>query len=336
MSEPSLLEQAAQSRTAFDSVPIIDLTNATSPDPALRRQLAAEIRDACINVGFFYVRNHDIPDACFADVLAAMKSFYGLPIEKKMELENKKQVNFMGYSPLLSGNNDPSNSGDLQEGFEFGYEALENSTASELGNTIIGGGKNVWPTDGLPQFRESALKYYHAALSVGRRMFPLFALALGLEENFFEDKTRNSAALMRLLYYPPQTAAIDENKVMGIGAHTDWECFTILWQEPKHQALQVLNSEKQWISAPPIEGTLVINLGDQFARWTNDIFKSTVHRAINRNGVDRYAIPLFFGTDYDVRLEPIPGCVSAERPAKYEVITAGDYVQSRLQATYGH
>jgi len=113
-------------------------------------------------------------------------------------------------------------------------------------------------------------------------------------------------------------------------------CFTILWQEPGIQALQVLNADKQWINAPPIPGTLVINLGDEFARWTNDIFKSTVHRAINRSGVRRYSIPLFFGTDYDVELQPIPSCVSPERPAKYEVITSGEYVKSKLKATYGH
>jgi len=73
---------------------------------------------------------------------------------------------------------------------------------------------------------------------------------------------------MKLLHYPPQTGLVDD-RVIGIGAHTDWECFTILWQEPGIQALQVLNTEKQWIDAPPIPGTLVINLGDQFARWTS-------------------------------------------------------------------
>lgn len=66
------------------------------------------------------------------------------------------------------------------------------------------------------------------------------------------------------------------------------------------------------------------------------MFKSTVHRAINRSGAERYSIPLFFGTDYDVRLEPIPTCVSPERPPMYEVVTAGEYVKSKLKATYGH
>lgn len=138
---------------------------------------------------------------------------------------------------------------------------------------------------------------------------------------------------MKLLHYPPQIDSADE-RVIGIGAHTDWECFTILWQEPGIQALQVLNTNKQWINVSPIPGTLIINLGDQFARWTNDIFKSNVHRAINCSKARRYSIPLFFGTDYNVRLDPISGCVSSERPLKYKITTAGEYVKARLQATY--
>lgn len=260
-----------------------------------------------------------------------------------MEIENRKTPNFKGYSPLLSGNNNPYGAGDLQEGFEFGWEAPAkafHSTSDSEGTEVDAhgamAGANVWPSEeDVPGFREAVLRYYYSAVNFGKALFPIFALALNLPEDFFDDKTKHSAALMKLLHYPPQTGPVDE-RVIGIGAHTDWECFTILWQEPGIQALQVLNSEKKWINAPPIPGTLVINLGDQFARWTNDIFKSTVHRAINRSGFRRYSIPLFFGTDYNVRLEPLPSCVSPERPQKYEVITAGEYVKARFQATYNH
>jgi len=194
-------------------------------------------------------------------------------------------------------------------------------------------GKNVWPAD-FPEFRTTALKYYHAVVRLGQVLFPLFALALDLPERFFDDKTINPAAIMRILHYPPQIGEIDD-KVIGIGAHTDYECFTILWQD-NNPALQVLNAKGKWVDAVPIPGTLVVNLGDQFARWTNDVFKSTVHRAVNRSGVRRYSMPLFFGTDYNVMLEALPSCVSENRPAKYEPVNAGDYVQSRLAATYAH
>ncbi|KAJ3518165.1 hypothetical protein NLJ89_g29 [Agrocybe chaxingu] len=349
------LADTANTGTSFQNVPIIDLKNVRSPDVQERKKLADEIRDACVNVGFFYVKNHGVSEALTDGALQMAKEFFDLPTEKKMEVMasfvpmswsmhlyrslllmqilNLKSPNFKGYSPLRSGNNDPAGDGDLQEGFEFGWEEPNPGGTATQGNADgVMAGANVWPTD-IPGFRETVLKYYYAAVDLGKALFPIFALALNLPEDFFEDKTQHSAALMKLLHYPPQTGPID-GRVIGIVGR--FACFTILWQEPGIQALQVLNSEKQWINAPPISGTLVINLGDQFARWTNDIFKSTVHRAINRSGVRRYSIPLFFGTDYAVKLEPIPSCVSPDTPPKYEVVTAGEYIKSRLRATYNH
>ncbi|KAJ7166307.1 hypothetical protein C8R43DRAFT_985441 [Mycena crocata] len=321
---------------SFKAIPVIDLSNISSTDPAVRDGLVAEIKHACMEVGFFYVKNHGIPEEVIQRTLALMRRFFDLPLEAKLEVENTKTPNFKGYSPVLSGNNDPNGAGDLQEGFEFGFEPLRGAMDDANGSAKddVMAGANVWPAE-LPEFREAALEYYHRALNLGRLLFPLFALALDLPEDFFVDKTKHSAALMRLLHYPPQFGEVDD-RVIGIGAHTEWECFTILWQQPGIQALQVLNSSKEWIDAPATEGTLVVNLGDELARWTNDVFTSTVHRAINRSGIRRYSIPLFFGTDYDVRLEPIPSCVSAEHPARYESITAGEYIKARLQATYGH
>ncbi|KAI0072208.1 Clavaminate synthase-like protein [Panus rudis PR-1116 ss-1] len=331
----SLVQAAQDAETNFSHIPIIDLQDITSSDPARRKALARAVRDACINVGFLYVKNHNIPETIIEDALSASKEFFSLPTEKKMEIDIRKTPNYKGYTALLSSNNDPENAGDMHEGFEFGWEEMVPKENDEKrANDGAMAGANVWPQD-VPGFREKVLAYYHAAVDLGKKLFPLFALALDLPEDFFNDKTKNSAAIMRVLHYPPQTGPVDD-RIIGIGAHTDFECFTILWQEPGMQALQVLNTDKKWIDAPPIPGTLVVNLGDQFARWTNDVFKSTVHRAINRTGVRRYSIPLFFGTDYHVRLEPIPSCVSAERPPKYEVVTAGDYVKERLKAAYGH
>ncbi|KDQ49234.1 hypothetical protein JAAARDRAFT_43023 [Jaapia argillacea MUCL 33604] len=329
----SLVELSAQADASFDRIPIIDLAQVSTHNPDIIRVLAKQVRDACMNVGFFYVKNHGIPEGTIHSALSASKDFFSLPLESKLELDMRKN-NFKGYNPVLSSNNDPENRGDLHEGFEFGWEDLVAKPSVDEGATARSLAANVWPSD-APGFREALLEYYHAAVNLGKSLFPLFALALDLPADFFEDKTKNSAALMRVLHYPPQTGPVDD-RVIGIGAHTDWECFTILWQEPEIQALQVLNTEKRWIDAPPIPGTLVVNIGDQLSRWTNNVFKSTVHRAINRSGVRRYSIPLFFGTDYDVRLEPIPSCVSPERPPKYEVVTAGDYVKERLKATYGH
>jgi isopenicillin N synthase-like dioxygenase len=155
--------------------------------------------------------------------------------------------------------------------------------------------------------------------------------------------------MARLLYYPPQTG-VQDDRVLGIGAHSDYEVsvvpcslnaeisladllvsapnlpflqilplqlFTILRQGGDISALQVLNKQGVWIPAPPIPGTFVVNIADQICRWSNDIFPSTRHRAINRSGVARYSIPLFFGADYDSIVEPFPSLCSSDRPARY-------------------
>ncbi|KAH6912598.1 2OG-Fe(II) oxygenase [Coprinopsis sp. MPI-PUGE-AT-0042] len=334
----SLLSDALAADTEFQQVPVIDLSKLSVDDPVVRQKLVAQVRDACIRVGFFYVSNHGIPEDVIQRTLDSAAEFFALPLDKKMEIYVKKQANYKGYSPLSSGKNDPNGAADLQEGFEFGWEPFDPSSDSSNDNQdkVNGAmaGANVWPQD-VAGFREASLQYYYAATTLGKELFPLFAQALDQPADFFDDKTRHSAALMKLLHYPPQTKGGDE-KVMGIGAHTDWECFTILWQQPGIEALQVLNSSKDWIKVPAIPGTLVINLGDEFARLTNGIFKSTVHRASNRSGIERYSIPLFFGIDYNVPLEPIPSCISPDRPFTHDVITAGEYIKARLQATYNH
>ncbi|KAE9400621.1 Clavaminate synthase-like protein [Gymnopus androsaceus JB14] len=323
----SLIQSAEAAQSSFERIPIIDLKHLNSPDASLQKSLAREIRKACIDVGFFYIQNHGLPGALIEDFLWESKEFFSLPLESKLKIHNKITPNLMGYSSLLSGNNDPNGEGDYQEGFEFTNEPLDSDAVDESS----GIGRNTWPSE-LPKFREAALCYYHAVVDLGKHLFPMFALALGLEEDFFEEKTNKASAHMRTIHYPPQP----REGVVGIGQHTDWECFTILWQEPGLQALEVLNSRGEWINAPPIPGTFVINLGDQFMKWTNGIFRSTIYRAINRSGARRFSIPLFVGANWDAKLEPIPGCVSPERPLQYEVITAGEYVKAKLAETYGH
>ncbi|KAF9068560.1 hypothetical protein BDP27DRAFT_1326928 [Rhodocollybia butyracea] len=322
--------------STFEEIPVIDFTDLSSSDTARRIALAEKIRDACVNVGFFYMMNHGVPEDVIANAVEAGKNFFSLPTSSKTDLDIHKSTNFKGYTALLGENTDPTGRGDLHEGFDIGWEDASGSTnqnpSRDDGEMS---GTNVWPD--LPGFKEPILSYYHSVVELGLKLFPLFALALDLPENFFENKTTKPAAIMRILHYPPQSPrAFDhDDSVIGIGAHTDYECFTILWQD-NVSALQVQNTGGKWIDAVPIPGTFVLNIGDQLARWTNDIFKSTVHRAINKSGQERYSMPLFYGVDYNVPLEPIPSCVSSVMPAKYEVITAGEYVKRRLEETYAH
>jgi isopenicillin N synthase-like dioxygenase len=133
---------------------------------------------------------------------------------------------------------------------------------------------------------------------------------------------------MRLLHYPPQTIITDEEQ-LGCGAHTDYECFTLLSQS-NQSGLQVLNNKGEWINAKPIENTFVVNIGDLMQRWTDDQFKSTIHRVINTSGTTRYSIPLFFGPDYFAEIKSL----SHNQISKYSTVIAGEYLTSRFDDTY--
>jgi isopenicillin N synthase-like dioxygenase len=315
----------------FESIPVIDFAAMHGSDRDARQAVANELCQACVQVGFFYVKNHGVPQSVVDAAFAQSRRFFGRSLDEKMQIHISKSPNHRGYVPLLEENTDPTANGDLHEALDFALDVPADDPDVLAGKSLYG--PNAWP-EGLPGFREPLDRYYWQLYELGRKIFQAFALALDLPEDFFEEKISKPLAQLRLLYYPPQHGAIDEKQI-GIGAHSDYECFTILAQEDV-PALQVLNSAGEWISATPIPGTFVVNVGDQMARWTNDLFSSTVHRAINRSGRERYATAYFFGPNYDTIIAPFASCITPDKPAKYEPVTTGDYILSRFNETFSY
>lgn len=142
------------------------------------------------------------------------------------------------------------------------------------------------------------LGHWRECLGVARRMIRLVALSLGLAEDYFDSVTTYPGGDATILFYPGHGEnAIEDPEEVGIGAHTDLQILTLLWQDDK-RGLQVLNHQNEWVFAPPIPGTFVVNIGDFLMRLTNDRLKSTVHRVIQHGKEDRYSMPFFFGRVY--------------------------------------
>jgi isopenicillin N synthase-like dioxygenase len=134
---------------------------------------------------------------------------------------------------------------------------------------------------------------------------------------------------MRLFHYPPQPPITDD-RTFGVAPHTDYGMITLLSQDPIG-GLELRKRDGEWIGAPFIPGTLVVNLGDLFQRWTNDTYRSNPHRVINRSGKERYSIPTFFNLDYDAQVACVPTCQSPDNPPKHAPIRAGDYLVGRFR-----
>jgi isopenicillin N synthase-like dioxygenase len=316
----------------FDTIPVIDIAELGHADLAKRTEVAAQIRRACEQVGFFYIKNHGVGESLQASAYAAAREFFALPTDDKLVVDIRKSARHRGYcaTGVLNADINNPNAVDLQEAYEVSVELPADDEDYLAGNPMYG--PNLWPERPIA-FRHDVSAYVDEMVRLGRRLFCGFALALGLDEHWFDDKITKPMGQLRVIHYPPQVGPIDPKKI-GIGAHTDYECFTILSQSAP--GLQVRNAAGHWVAAPPIDGALLVNMGDCMERWTNDQFRSTLHRVINLSGQERYSLVFFYGANYHATVECLPSCRNEQRPARYPPVKAGEWTVRNIQAAYGY
>ncbi|PSK45140.1 UPF0676 protein [Elsinoe australis] len=307
----------SNSSSKTEKLPLIDVAKMYSDKLEERQAVAEEIREASRTIGFFYIVNHGIDMKQASSVLDQAKEFFALPKEKKMEVcTDLIPEEFCGYHPMEHYNINKSARRDLHEAFNWNYAASKDPDFPDDSIPEI----NLWPS-GMLAFQQTLCAYQSHMIQLARRMTRLFALALHMPEDYFDDHTIRPEAGLRVLHYPEQTASRDDQN--GIGAHTDVECFTIIACET--EGLEVLSKSGDWIRAEPVPGAFVVNIADCFMRQTNDFFVSTVHRVINKTGKERYSVPFFWGLDRRMLMKAIPTCVGEGNPQKYPEMTAGEY-----------
>ena len=319
----------------FDSIPQIDMQNMWSPSLEDRKAVAKEVGAAFREAGFMYAINHGISQDLQSRMFKVMKEFFDLPLEEKMKIHVNNSPAIKGYEALLETRLDDTTRGDCKEAlatsadpYDLTYDCPEDLDKSFYKAHPI----NQWP-ERPKSYKAIHDEYRAAVLEFSERFLRILALALDLEETHFDHMTRFPMAGLRALHYPPQPTEGD----VGIGAHNDYSWFTLVWQITQTPALEVLNKNGEWISAPPIPGALTVNVGDFLERATNDEFVSTVHRVINRTGEERYSLAYFFAPTHDVMIETVPTCWGPDRPKKYADVNAGDWQRERLlRARYKH
>ena len=186
----------------------------------------------------------------------------------------------------------------------------------------------------MPTSSTGCYGYYLAARTLSRRIAGAVALSLGLPEDHFADKLDRPIASLRLIHYPPQSGAIEADTI-GCGAHRDYGFLTVLAQD-EVGGLQLRNGAGEWIAAPPIPGAFVINVSELLERWTNGLYKATLHRVINTSGRDRYAMPFFLDTNYDAVIACLAVCQSPDHPPKYPPVVGGEYLFRRYDETFAY
>ncbi len=303
-------------------IPVIDLGALRAGENAGRRALCDEIGEACRTIGFFYVTNHDVPEELIAATYACAARFHGLPDAEKRRYHIAKSRNHRGYVPPGEEDYGAEPGVGRKESFDLAADLPADDPDFVAGYRFLG--PNVWPD--LPGFRETVGGYYDAVMTLGRRLLGALALALGLPEDTFAPMFRKPTSNLRLLHYPaPESGATADSLRLGIGSHTDSECFTILHQTKP--GLQVMTVDDRWIDVTPKPGSFVVNVGDTLETWTNGLFKSGPHRVVQIDE-ERYSLPLFFAADFDAWVEPLPAFVTPDNPLRYPGFRSGAHILS--------
>lgn len=314
----------------MNTLPLIDIAPLYGTDSAAWRDVATQIDTACRDWGFFYITGHGIPPERIDALLAAAKAFFALPEAEKLKIDITRTAHHRGYGAIATEQLDPSRPSDLKETFDMGFHMAADHPEVLAGKPLRG--PNRHPD--LPGWAALMEQHYADMQALAQTLLRAIALALGIERDFFDARFAEPISVFRMIHYPPRHTARSADQP-GAGAHTDYGCVTLLYQDDAG-GLQVRNVHGEWIDAPPIPGSFVVNIGDMMARWSNDRYTSTPHRVISPLGVHRYSMPFFAEPHPDTEISCLPNCSSADNPPKYPPVTSAEYLLSRFADTYAY
>lgn len=319
-------------------VPVLDVSRyvaggSAATDPVCAR-LAADLDTACREVGFVQIVGHGIETGVIAELADALDEFFALPPADKARYRRDPSAN-RGYSPPKSESLSMSlgittnQRKDYYEAYTVGAEA---GWFTELELPAASYAPNNWP-DAAPGFRPRVERYFTRAQGLARILMTAFTDALQLPEHYFDPMIDHSIEVLKMNNFAlPEGDAEIAGELQGMGAHTDFGILTILWAD-QVPGLQVLDGAGGWHDVQPADGALLINLGDAMARWTNDRWRSTVHR-VDPPVVDgrirrRRSAAFFFDGNYDAVLEALPGTL-ADGETGYAPITVAENIAMKV------
>jgi isopenicillin N synthase-like dioxygenase len=318
-------------------VPVIDLGRFTHGSPEQQLAVARAVDQALVEVGFFVVANHGMSAEVIAEADRQSRRFFELPMDGKMAIRTMAKGSPRGYVPIgvstlgrTAGETPPD---DLKEGFGMGPASVAGRQAESPFHA-----PNQWPRE-LPELRSALEAYYAGMEDLSRRLFEVFALALGLQANHFESYFTGHNSTLRVINYPPQQVPPQPGQLRA-GAHTDFGAFTILLSENASGGLQVRTRDGRWIDIEAEPGSFVINIGDLMMMWTNDRWLSNLHRVANpaselAHAERRQSIAFFANPREEALIECIPTCIPPGGAPRHPPVLAGEHRLQKIRAAAG-
>lgn len=314
-------------------LPLLDLGAYLDGDESAKITLADELRYASETVGFLAVKNHGIPQSLLDRAIAENERFCALSLEEKRKIEiDQDQRGYIQPRATLIKHSTYNNNTkfDLNETTVFATDYPSDNPHVKAGKQFYA--QNQWPED-LPGFREVVEEYMSAMEALGKKLLPLWALALDLPEDFFQPFFKNNYTYYRMAHYPPMPEA-EENE-FALGAHADTGFMTLL-PSADVEGLEILDSNDVWFRPRKVPGAIHVNIGQFLERWSNERFIATPHRVAIPKTQDRYTVPVFVNPDFEPIAECLPTCHGPDNPPKYPSESYWDFFKWYMANSYTH
>ncbi len=314
---------------AAAQIPVIDLGPYFAGEVGALDVLGAQVRQACEDVGFFYIANHGVLQDLIDRTFEQSKRFHALPLEEKLKLRlDPYNIGYLAMNASTQGHSTvhKATKPNQNESFFITHEP------NAFDRPIPLRGENMWP-ENLPGFREGVLEYFNTLNALAQRMLPAFAVALGMPADHFTPFfTEGAHSTLRMLHYPP--TKLKDND-FGTGPHTDNAFLTILARMDV-PGLRLRLPSGEWVVPPLIPGTYLVNIGNYVRRMSNDRFLSTPHGVIVEGEQDRYSMAYFHSPSVSNTIEVLPPFIDEDNPPKYEPVVLADLVTEFWAANYAH
>ena len=304
-------------------IPVVDIQPLRDgSDP---RGVAKLLHEASQKLGFIYIKGHGIPEEVIDSARAGAYEFFGQTESVKAAV--KVTAKHRGWLGQGGAKMKDGAKADLKESFIWGHEDDDRAL---MDHDLRG--ENIWPAE-LPHMSQEAMSYFQHAHKVAHHLMRGFALGLDLDEDFFLKTASRPLSRASYVYYPAQPADLGSSQ-FGVGPHTDFGVLTVLCQDSVG-GLQVEDASGDWIQAPPIEGTLIVNVADLLSRWTDGAYKSTPHRVVNSSGKKRLSIVLAFDPNPETVIDA-KDVFGNHHVSKETATTCGEYLTWRFEKAFAY
>lgn len=310
----------------LDSLPVLDFSRLHA-GPEEAASFRNDLRDAMHEVGFLYLAGHGIPQELTDSMLEISRRFFNLPEDVKLAVENIHSPQFRGYTRM--GGEITDGATDWREQIDIGVEREPVEAGGDVPNYWRLEGPNLWP-EGLPEMRAVVSEWTDRLSTISLELLRALAVSLGAPEDTFDAAFAEQAfPLLKIVRYPGES---NPDPVQGVGSHRDGGVITLLLVEPEKGGLQV-EYQGEWIDAPQVPGTFVVNIGEMLELATNGYLKATLHRVISPlKGTDRISLPFFFNPALDATMPHL--AANPEFQSKARGVSA-DPGNSPILETYG-